>query len=119
LYCLVLLAATGCGGPKLVPVKGRVIFGNGQPVTAASVVFTPDADKGAIGVMASGLLALDGSFVLRTYPHGDGASVGPYRVTISLSRTTKELAKYTRLRDTPLQIEVPPEGLKDLELKLE
>jgi hypothetical protein len=117
-----LAFAAGCGGgPKLVPVAGRVVYADGRPVTAASVSFTPDADKGNTGLLATGLLELDGSFTLRTYPHGDGAMVGPYKVTVSLGMgaTTKALARYTRLKDTPLHVDVPPEGLSGLEFKLE
>jgi hypothetical protein len=116
---LLLPAVFGRGGPNLVPVKGRVVYADGRPVSAASVVFTPDASQGNNGMLATGLLALDGTFTLRTYPHGDGAMVGAYKVTISLGRAPRELAKYALLKDTPLRIEVPAEGLKDLELKLE
>jgi prepilin-type N-terminal cleavage/methylation domain-containing protein len=72
------------------------------------------------GTLATGLLALDGTFKLRTYPHGEGAMVGPYKVTISLGLgTPKDLAKYTRLQEAPFLIDVPPEGLTDLEFKLQ
>jgi hypothetical protein len=115
-----ILYVLGCGGgPKLVTVKGKVLFDNGQPVTAASICFIPDADKGNNGQLATSLLAEDGSFTLRTYPHGDGAMLGPYKVTISLGRgTSRKLAKYTRQNDTPFHIDVPPEGLVDLVLTL-
>ena len=117
---ILLVLAAGCGGPKLVPVKGRVVFADGRPVTAASVSFTPDTAKGNEGILATGLLAEDGSFTLRTYPHGDGAMVGSYRVTVSLGfGATRKLAKYTRLKDTPLKIDVPPEGRTDLVLTLQ
>jgi hypothetical protein len=112
------LAATGCGGgPKLVPVTGRVQYADGRPVSAASICFTPETGDNQ-SILATGLLALDGSFALRTYPHGDGAMVGPYKVTVSLGRAPKDLAKYTRLKDTPLRIEIPPEGLTDLVVTL-
>lgn len=114
------LAAAGCGGgPKLAPVRGRVLYADGRPVTAASVCFTPDATKGNTGQLATGLLELDGTFALRTHPHGEGAILGPYRVTVSLGRgTPRKLAKYTRADATPFQIDVPPEGLTDLVLTL-
>jgi hypothetical protein len=110
------LAATGCGGggPKLVPVKGRVQYADGRPVSAASICFTPEKEADNERILATGLLALDGSFALRTHPHGDGAMVGAYKVTVSLGRVTKNLRKYTSLKDTPLRIEVPPDGLDEL-----
>lgn len=115
-----VLAWAGCGGgPKLVPVNGRVEYGDGRPVTAASICFIPDAEKGNTGQLATSLLAEDGAFTLRTYPHGDGAMIGPYKVTISLGRgTSRKLAKYTRQNDTPFRIDVPPEGIADLVLTL-
>ena len=117
---MVLVLAAGCGGPKLVPVKGRVVYADGKPVTAASVSFTPDATPEGNGLLATGLLAEDGSFTLRTYSHGDGAMVGSYRVTVSLGfGATRKLVKYTRLKDTPLKIDVPPEGRTDLVLTLQ
>src|SRR5262245_3730672 len=119
---MIVFLTAGCGGgPKLVPVKGRVVFADGRPVTAASISFSPDTDKENNSTLsATSLLQLDGSFTLRTYPHGDGAMVGSYRVTISLGRGGRgNLAKYTRPKDTPLLIDIPPEGRTDLVLTLE
>jgi hypothetical protein len=113
---LLLPIAAGCGrGPKLVPVRGWVLYADGRPVTAASICFLPDRDGNPDGQLATGLLAEDGSFTLRTHPCGDGAMIGSYKVTISLGRgTPKALAKYTRVSDTPFRIDVPPEGADDL-----
>jgi hypothetical protein len=119
---VVLIPTAGCGGgPKLVPVRGRVVLADGQPVTAASISFSPDKDKGNDSTLYPlGALQLDGSFALRTYPHGDGAVAGSYRVTISLGRRAQgSLAKYTRLKDTPLLVDIPPEGRTDLVFTLE
>ena len=66
---LVLLGfGAGCGGsdgggPALVPVTGRVTFKN-EAVTAASIIFTPDAEKGNRGQMAAAILQEDGSFAM-------------------------------------------------------
>ena len=115
------LASAGCGSaaPKLVPVGGRVLYADGRPVTAASICFTPDAADGNGGKLATSLLMEDGTFELRTYPDGDGAMIGPYKVTVSLGRgTPRNLAQYTRLKDTPFTIDVPPEGRNDLIIML-
>lgn len=110
----------GCGGgPKLVSVKGKVQYEDGRPVTAASICFIPHASAEGKGLLATSLLAEDGSFTLRTHPHGEGAVVGPYKVTISLGRgTPRHLAKYTREKDTPFLIDVPAEGKNDFILTL-
>lgn len=127
---LLTLLPAGCsrGGPELVKVTGRVQYADGRPVTAASIVFTPDgrvsgdrpAGEGADQLGATSLLAEDGTFSLRSYPHGDGAMVGRYKVTVSLGRgaNTKALAEYTRVSTTKLKVDVPPQGLTDLVITL-
>jgi hypothetical protein len=113
-----LLGGSGCGGPNLVPVRGKVIYQN-EPVTAAEIYFLPDQAKGSTGVMASSILQEDGTFTMRTHPHGDGVIPGAYKVTVSLGRRVgKALDKYRRGDKTPLAIEVPAEGLTDLVLEL-
>jgi hypothetical protein len=121
--CLILLAclySTGCGrGPKLANVRGRVLYADGRPVTAASVCFIPDAERANTGLLATGLLETDGTFRLRTYPQGEGVGIGIYKVTVSLGRgTPRKLAKYTRANETPFEVEVPSEGIDNLELIL-
>lgn len=111
------LVTAGCGpaAPKLVPVSGRVVYADGRPVTAASICFTPEASNGNDGKLATSLLMEDGTFELRTYPHGEGAMIGAYKVTVSLGRgAPRNLAKFTRLKDTPFAIDMPPEGRNDL-----
>jgi len=116
----VIALLVGCQrGPTLVPVQGKVVY-QGRPVSAGSIYFQPDSAGGDAPQMASSLLQEDGSFTLRTYPHGNGAMVGSYRVTVSLGfGATPQLAKYTRVKDTPLKIDVPPEGRTDLVFTLE
>src|SRR5262249_44907548 len=118
-----LLLLSGCGGSdgkggKLVPASGRVLF-KGQGVTAASIYFLPDADRGNNGSMGSAILQEDGSFTMTTYPKGDGVMPGAYKVTLDLGRRPeKELDKYRRVETTPLKVDVPEEGVTDLEWEL-
>jgi hypothetical protein len=114
---------SGCGAgssePKLAPVQGKVLYKN-QAVTAAEVYFLPDARKGNNGTMASAIVQEDGSFTMTTYPKGEGVSPGAYKVTLGLGRRNqKELAKYRRVETTPLEVEVPEEGLTDLVFELD
>jgi hypothetical protein len=113
----------GCGrdgsGAKLVPVKGRVTFKN-EGVTAASLYFLPDAAKGNRGTMASAILQEDGSFTLSTPPNRDGVAPGAYKVTFDLGRRPEpELAKFRTVERTPVEFDVPEEGLKDLQIELD
>src|SRR5262245_18021003 len=75
--CLSVFAAfvAGCGGgPKLVPVSGRVMLNN-QPLAGAYVTFAPVAVKGveAAGPGSVGKTDADGRFTLRVDPNQPGA----------------------------------------------
>jgi hypothetical protein len=121
-FALLLVCLAGCRGssrPQLAPVKGRVVFKD-KAVTAADIYFHPDASRGNEGSLASSVLQEDGSFTLTTHPHGDGVMPGAYKVTLSLGRRPeKELDKYRKVETTPLEYNVPAEGLPDLLIKLE
>lgn len=107
-----LLLAAGCGGPKLVPVTGRVLF-KGEPLTAGSIWFHPAEGSARPDEKASCQLQLDGSFKMRTYPYGNGVPPGSYKVTLSPELANR--IKRPLLADpakTPLAIDVPREGVK-------
>jgi hypothetical protein len=119
LFLLGLLG--GCGGKdgpgaRIVPVTGRVTFKN-QAVTAAEIFFIPDPKKGNQGEMGSALLKPDGSFAITTIHAGrtvEGIAPGAYKVTFGLGRRPeKELARYRNVQTTPLEIDVPEEGIED------
>jgi hypothetical protein len=123
LAVLVVLGLAGCAGsdgsgPKLAPVTGRVVFKN-EAVTAASIYFIPDAEKGNRGDMASAVLQTDGSFTMETYPKGAGVIPGAYKVTFDLGRRTeKELQPYRDVKTTPLSIDVPETGIEGRVIEL-
>ena len=125
LSCLLPFAACGCGGPgpQLVNVRGKVLDSDGKPVFPGSIWFVADGPAASAkgGVLdASSMLYEDGSFKLRTYPHGDGAMAGRYRVTLSLGAgSSPRLAKYAGPKTTPLTVDVPKDGLEDLVLRLD
>jgi hypothetical protein len=120
---LFLAFLSGChssdgSGPKLAPVTGRVIFKN-EAVTAASIYFIPDAEKGNRGEMAIATLETDGSFRMETYPKGAGVIPGSYKVKLDLGRRTeKELQPYRDVRTTPLSIDVPEQGIEGYVIEL-
>jgi hypothetical protein len=109
-----LLASAGCGNrPKLVGVTGKLTH-KGQALTAGSIYFHPAEGNAYQGEKPSSLLQLDGSFTMRTYPHGEGVPPGKYKVTLA-----PELAgrvgrpDYGKADRTPLSIDVPDAGVKD------
>src|SRR6516165_5975462 len=83
---LVLLAAAGCsGGPATpYPVKGTVVFEDGQPakeLAGYAVSFTPPAGGGLPS--SYGHIEQDATFVLSCKKDSDGAVAGQHRVVIS------------------------------------
>lgn len=120
---LALALAAGCGssdggGPKLAPVTGRILYKN-EGVTAASIYFMPDAEKGNRGEMASAILQADGSFSMVTNPDRPGVIPGAYKIKLDLGRRPdKELDKYRDVKTTTLSINVPEEGVQDKVIEL-
>jgi hypothetical protein len=78
---LLLIVAAGCGGPTTYPVRGKVVFKDGTPLTGGLVVFRPVDEK--LQVSARGDIQPDGSFILGTYKEGDGAVPGKYQAAIT------------------------------------
>jgi len=118
----VLLALTGCSsGVKLTPVKGTVLYGD-KPAEGATVVFHPKG--GGQGTPTpSGTVQADGSFTLRTHPHGDGAPPGEYVVLVTLyppdarqqeNPVNKLPARFANPDQTPLRATVQ-DGATELE----
>lgn len=118
--CMVLSAmlviTTGCGqsGPKLVPMHGVVTF-QGKSIAPGSVFLEPvnTSERG------SSLLQLDGSFVMRTYPHGDGVRPGDYCLYLQLGRSdVAELLPFCDVTTSPILLTVPEDGLPAYRLEL-
>jgi hypothetical protein len=77
---LLLGTAVGCGG-GLHPVRGKVTYDDGTPLTKGLVVFESMGGKPA--VTARGDVQTDGSYQLSTNKPGDGVPAGKYRVLVS------------------------------------
>jgi hypothetical protein len=77
---LLLFGVLGCGSSNY-PVRGKVTFPDGTPLTEGMVVFETKGDGAA--VTARGEIQADGSFELGTLKPRDGAPAGTYRVLIS------------------------------------
>jgi hypothetical protein len=117
-----LMAAAGCGGPKVVPVSGTATL-DGKPLAGFVVTFNSDPAKGHEARMdCSGRLGEEGRYSLRTddgFKQYKGAPPGWYKVTI-WSPDDKPIPvnkKYTDIKTTDLTVEVvadPQPGAYDL-----
>lgn len=99
------------------PVRGRVTYADGQPVSGemAVVVFVPDpASSSPPPKSASGTLEPDGTFVLTTNTAEDGALPGSYRVVLKVwsdyrAQRPGVAKSYLEASTTPLRVEVGPD----------
>ncbi len=128
------LAAVACvscaGGQKVYPVRGQVLF-QGKPAAGATVVFHPvSADPKAVErpPTPTGTVQPDGSFTLSTYPYGDGAPPGEYKVAVVWLDREKAVegsvpnrlpAKYASPQDSGLTatVNAGPTELQPFQLK--
>jgi hypothetical protein len=77
---LTVFALSGCGGPRVARVSGKVTRG-GKPVPQGTITFYTEGGRAAIGQIGA-----DGTYTLTTFQPGDGALVGPHRVVIHATR---------------------------------
>jgi hypothetical protein len=75
---LAITAGCGDGGPKLVPVEGRVTL-DGKPVKEMLINFQPVGNTHGTG--ANGMTDADGKFTLIDSRGGTGAYAGEYKVS--------------------------------------
>jgi hypothetical protein len=85
-FALALLAVAGCSSdPRMpYPVKGVIIYENGQPakeLAGYSVSFMPASGEGLPS--SFGNVEGDGTFVLSCKKKGDGAVAGKHHVVVS------------------------------------
>ncbi len=115
------MSLTGCQGPappRLVPVRGQVKYKQ-RPVKGATICFVPDITRGnRDGLQATCQTAEDGSFTLQTYPHGEGAMVGSYKVICIVFGGIDIPQKYRNPTQTPLVAVVKEPGNEQLVFSL-
>jgi hypothetical protein len=113
---LLLLCTAGCSkGPRLVEVTGTVQH-QGKAVLGGSLWFH-STDPSYKGEKSSCLLGEEGTFVMKTYPWGQGVPVGEYKITLDPALAGRLLKpEYGDVNKTPWSIEVTSEGVIGKEL---
>ena len=79
LLLLVFACSGGCSdGPRVYPVRGRVLFEDGAPADTGTIEFRSVES----GLNARARIAEDGSFQLTTFEKNDGAVPGKHQVIV-------------------------------------
>jgi hypothetical protein len=114
---ILLLASAGCGGPKVYPVQGKVVFENGDVLPGGWLIFEPLDEN--LKASATADIQSDGTFQLVTDGRAAGAMAGSYCVVItpprmnSLDESKTQPAilhpKFRNRDTTPLKVEVKPD----------
>lgn len=125
----VAVLSAGCGGGGLAPVRGQLVYPDGQPakeLVGCSVVFeATGADGKPVG--AIGEVDAEGRFELTTNRPGDGAPVGANKVALNARwRGGSErpdplpvLDKYANTSTSGLTVEVKSGGNDDVKITVE
>lgn len=81
---LAALVISGCGGDRVYPVEGKVIYKDGTAATdleGYTIDFKPESEDKTTS--ATGVITKEGTFTIDTHKRDGGAIVGKHRVTIS------------------------------------
>jgi hypothetical protein len=125
--CLMMLVGCGEGAigaakVKTVPFTGKITI-DGQPASGISVQFLPKtSDGGARSAYAE--VKPDGTFAATTYVTGDGIVPGSYSVKAgkeadgASTDPAEMMAAVAGMAIDEIDIEVPADGLTDVELKM-
>ena len=125
---ILLMSALGCS--QNYPLKGKITYADGTPITAGMVNFASETS------LSRGKIQSDGSYVVGTLKDGDGLPKGSYKIYItgaevameakppkgvqkvdSMGKPVATLAAYRKLvhpkymttEQTPLTCDVPVE----------
>lgn len=123
------LSLAGCTGEvsggskvKTVPLAGKVTL-DGKPHGPASMQFIPQSAEGGTKAAYAEVKA-DGTFTATTYVTGDGIIPGKYDVTLGgeadagSTDPAKMMAAIQGASIEKTSIDVPADGLPDVEIKL-
>ena len=115
---------TGCGGPQVTQVTGRVTLADGKVPAGVYVMFMDDVNKRS----PSGMVGADGRYTLTTEKPGDGALPGVYKISFGPASPadsndptppTPFHAKYLSASTSGLEREVKPGQINEFDFVLD
>jgi hypothetical protein len=122
---LLLLTAAGCG-PRLYPVRGKVTYPDGTPVTEGTVVF--ESQGGEKPRTSRGTIRADGGYELATHKPGDGVPAGKYRALVAPKYDPNAVdrpkgpppfdPRYTSFETSGLEFEVTAAGPNEFPIRV-
>lgn len=122
---LAVVICAGCGesSPNVV-VKGKVVVEGGIPLDEGRLILLPQPESETRKTCGASIKP-DGTFECYANQGGTGIPPGKYKVVVafssgkgSLNPYAKAFAKYTTVGETPLVLNVPPEGKTDVVFEL-
>ncbi len=124
LSCLSGCSDGGAGAAKVktVPFSGKILL-DGTPHGNVTVTFTPQGSEGGERTAYSQVKE-DGSFAATTYVTGDGIVPGKYDVRVGAEADagsidpSKMMAAVVGASIEKLEVDIPADGLTDVELKM-
>jgi len=124
---LTVMVLVGCGNsqPSNTIVSGRLEVAGGIPLGEGKLILVPE-DPLPGQNPAGATINSDGTFTCYSSSGGSGIPPGAYKIMVSFPSAMtgphplhETFKRYTKLDTTPLRIEVPPGGLRDLVLELQ
>ena len=108
----------GCGEPTTYPVRGRVVFPDGAPLSSGGVVLFKSQPREGSPLTARGEILKDGTFELTTLVEGDGARPGKHHAMVRADRDESDFMergilprpvihpRFESFKTSPLEFEV-------------
>jgi hypothetical protein len=110
--------------PQPTPVRGRVVFANGQPLRGGVVTFIPVGGTPDGRYQGWGFVKRDGTYEVVSI--GSGVAPGQYKVTVSPkeegevrgSNAAQIPRKYRGPETTPIELEIRADGENVCDIRL-
>src|SRR5262249_34912011 len=111
--------------PAPMPVRGKVVFADGQPLRGGVVTFNPIGDTSDRRYQGWGFVKKDGTYEIVSV--GSGVAPGPYKVTVGPKEEGEVRGSNARLvprryytaETTPLNVDVTADRENVVDIRLQ